>query len=419
MWVFYFFAALLIWQGLISLRGGARYLAYVRREMRRGRSDFTPYASVIVPCRGLDQDLRANLSALFQQDYSAYELVFVTGSADDLSLAVIEEVRAAHAARADANAIASRLHIAGSASACGQKVHNLRAAVQFANHASEVFVFVDTDARVRPDWLRSLVAPLADESVGAATGYRWFVPVKGGLASHLRSVWNASIASALGEHERRNFCWGGSSAIRRRTFDQLDMLAKWRGTLSDDFALTRALQRAQMPIHFVPNCLLASFEDCTLNELLEFTTRQMKITRIYAPHLWQIVLASNLLFIVIFYGGLAHILARAWRGQTFALPLALLVVIFILGACKALLRLRAVSLPLASSEKSASGISAWIAHLCLWPLTSALYFFNALAAAFSRRITWRGITYQLKSPSETVIIAGVPSAEETMKAHHV
>jgi hypothetical protein len=40
----------------------------------------------------------------------------------------------------------------------------------------------------------------------------------------------------------------------------------------------------------------------------------------------------------------------------------------------------------------------------MWPLASALYLYNAVAAAVSRRITWRGITYQLKSPDETVII---------------
>jgi ceramide glucosyltransferase len=49
-----------------------------------------------------------------------------------------------------------------------------------------------------------------------------------------------------------------------------------------------------------------------------------------------------------------------------------------------------------------------LAHLMLWPLASVLYLFNALAAAVSRRITWRGITYELKSPTETVILSREP-----------
>src|SRR5437764_4019887 len=93
MWVFSFFAALLVIQVIISLRGGAHYISYIRRETARDKQDFTHYASVIAPCRGLDQGLRENLAALFRQNYPAYEIVFVTDSEDDPALAVIEELR--------------------------------------------------------------------------------------------------------------------------------------------------------------------------------------------------------------------------------------------------------------------------------------------------------------------------------------
>src|SRR5947209_14044486 len=337
---FYFFAALLILQSLISLRGGWRWLAYFRCELQRTLPDYTPHASVIVPCRGLDQDLAKNLRALFAQDYPRYEIIFVTDSAHDRALPVIESLRAAHA-DATTGAVVTRVVIAGAASDCGQKVHNLRAGLSACDPASEVFVFVDTDARPRRGWLRALVAPLADEHIGAATGYRWFVPAHGGFSSHLRSVWNASIASALGHSETQNFCWGGSTAIRRTTFARADVLAHWRGALSDDFALTRALKTAQLPIRFVPYCLTASHEDCSFSELLEFTTPQLKITRVYSPHLWRIVLISNLLFVLVCYGGLALAFVRVWRGTSAALPLALVGSIFVLGAAKAYLRLRA------------------------------------------------------------------------------
>ncbi|MFL6207555.1 MAG: glycosyltransferase [Pyrinomonadaceae bacterium] len=398
MWLFYFFAGLLVLQGLISLRGGLRYLAYFQREMVRPLSDYTPFASVIVPCRGLDQGLRENLRALCVQVYPHYEIVFVLDSAHDPARIVIDEVRAG----ATGGMIPTRIVIAGQATDCGQKVHSLRAGIGACDPASEVFVFVDTDARPRCDWLRALVAPLTDEGLGAATGYRWFVPDAGGFSAHLRAVWNASIASALGPNEQQNFCWGGSTAIRRATFTRADVLADWRGALSDDFALTRALQRARLPIRFVPRCLTAAHEDCTFGELVEFTTRQLKITRVYAPHLWQIVLVSNLLFVLIFYGGLALVCARAWRGAQFIWPLALVAAIFTLGAAKALLRLCAIALPLATNGVRARGATL-LAHLCLWPLTSVLYAYNALAAGWSRRLTWRGITYELRSPTETVV----------------
>ena len=46
-----------------------------------------------------------------------------------------------------------------------------------------------------------------------------------------------------------------------------------------------------------------------------------------------------------------------------------------------------------------------LAHLLLWPVASLVYLYNAVVAAFSRRITWRGITYNLLSPTEAVIIS--------------
>jgi ceramide glucosyltransferase len=410
MWFFYFFAALVVWLGIVSLRGGWRYLAYVRRELAKGVPDFTPFVSVIAPCRGLDQGLRDNIAAVFGQQYPAYEIIFVSDSGDDPALAVIEEVRREMEQRS--NAI-SRTIVAGEATESGQKVHNLRAVVRQSDPASEVFAFIDTDARPGADWLASLVAPLADEEIGAATGYRWFIPISGGLASRLRAVWNASIASALGEREERNFCWGGSTAIRRATFERLNILEAWRGTLSDDFAMTRALQRAQLPIRFVPRCLTASHEDCSWRELLEFTTRQMKITRVYAPQLWKAVLAGSLLFVLVFFGGIMLTITRAALGLSFGVPLALILILHLLGAWKAHLRLRAVRLALAPHAAALSRDAP--AQLLLWPFASALYLYNALAAAFSRRIRWRGIVYELKSPTETVIIHGARS-KETMDA---
>ncbi len=403
-YVFYCFAALLIWQGIVSLLGGRRYLAFFRRALHRDVPDYAPRASVCVPCRGVDQGLRENLDALFAQHYPAYEIVFVTDCADDSSLAVIEAARQRWAHMQQPT---TRVVVAGAATVSGQKVHNLIHAVSACDPVSEVFVFVDTDARPRPDWLRALVAPLIDESIGATTGYRWFVPTRGGLAAHLRSVWNASIASALGDNERRNFCWGGSTATRRMTFAKLDMLQRWRGTLSDDFALTRALHEAQLNIRFVPACLTATHEDCTFRELLEFTTRQLKITRVYAPTLWLIVLVSNLLFVATFYSGLAFVASRWAHGASAVAPLSLLIAIYGLGAAKAALRLRAVSLVFDAKHQQLTS-AAWLAHLTLWPLTAALYAANALAAASSRRITWRGIHYELRSPTETVIIRHAP-----------
>ena len=268
-------------------------------------------------------------------------------------------------------------------------------AVNEVDPQTKVLVFVDTDARPAQDWLRKLVAPLADETLGASTGYRWFVPERGGLASRLRSVWNASVASALGSDTTKNFCWGGSTAIRRTTFNDLNVAERWRGTVSDDFTITSVLKEAKLPIHFTPNCLVASVGDCDFRELLEFTTRQIKITRVYASHLWLPLLLGSALFAIAFFGGLVLIGVHSRSSAAYVFPVA----IFTLGATKSFIRFRAVSDVLKTSRGDL------VAHIFLWPIASLLYLYNAIAAGFSRRITWRGITSQLKSPTEAVIIS--------------
>lgn len=397
--LFYFFAAISIWLGLLSLRGGVRFVRYLQTELTKEYPPFTPLVSVFVPLRGVDEGLSENIAAIFAQDYPNFEVIFISDAADDLALIVVEEARQSFSGSSGPT---MRTVIAGPAADCGQKVHNLSIATSNADRESEVFAFVDSDARPSVSWLRSLVAPLQDETIGATTGYRWFITKQARFASHLRSVWNAAIASALGANGKKNFCWGGSTAIKRSTFESCKVKEYWRGTVSDDFALTRALHEASLSIKFVPQCLTPSFEECSFGELIEFTTRQLKITRAYAPHLWKPVFMGSAIFVLVFFGGIAFVAGRAMLGLSFATPLVLLLIIFTMGAMKSHLRFRAVSMII--TNRGAHSLLATAAHMTLWPFASALYLYNAIAAACSRRIRWRGITYELKSPTETVII---------------
>jgi cellulose synthase/poly-beta-1,6-N-acetylglucosamine synthase-like glycosyltransferase len=310
--VFCFFAAVLVFLSYKSFRGGVDYLNFFRRELAKPASDFTPFVSVIAPCRGLDEELEKNLAALLRQNFPRYEVIFAVDAEDDAAVSIIKNLMSRQNVEAQRNfkenpaprrLCATKLVVAGKADGESQKVHNLREAVRHAREESEVFAFVDSDARPGADWLRNLIAPLRDENAGAATSYRWFVPQKFGLASEMRAVWNASIASALGANTKSNFCWGGSMAMRRDAFEKLNVRERWRGTLSDDFTVTRVMNEAGLPIHFVPRALAASVENCTFRECLEFTTRQMKITRVYAPHLWKWSFAGAALFNLVWLWG--------------------------------------------------------------------------------------------------------------------
>jgi ceramide glucosyltransferase len=384
-YVYYFLAALACWFGLQSLLNGFRFAAFVRRQTSGALPDFQPFVSVIAPTRGIEPGFAENVRPLMVQDYPAYEVLFVFDDPADAALEIVKQ-------------FSGRIVISGPANGTGQKVHNLIAAVNEIDERCDVIVFVDTDARPERDWLRKLVAPLSDQNLGASSGYRWFIPERGGLASRLRGVWNASIASALGEDTKKNFCWGGSTAIRRETFERLSVAKRWAGTVSDDFTITKVLKEAQLPIHFTPNCLVPSVGDCDFRELLEFTTRQIKITRVYASHLWLPLMLGAGLFTIVFFGGIVLFVVSGS-----VLVLGILAILFLLGAAKGLIRWRAVCVPLAEHRSKLN--QDFLAHLFLWPFASLLYFYNTIIAGFSRRIRWRGITYELKSPTEAVIIS--------------
>ncbi len=395
--VFYFFAAVSVFLGWKSLRGGIEYLKFFKRETEKPPSNFTPFASVVAPCRGLDAGLEENLSALFRQNFPRCEIIFVVGDETDEAVPIIKTV-----SREGAKSAKSKLVVAGRAQNESQKIHNLRQAVLQISGESEVLVFVDSDARPNADWLRNLIAPLENEAVGAATGYRWFVSKRGNFSSQLRSVWNASIASSLGANEKNNFCWGGSTAIRRATFERLNISEKWRGALADDYATMRVLRENDLPIRFVPQCLTATVEDCGFGEMFEFTTRQMKITRVYAPHLWLASFVGSTLFTLTFWSGVAVLFFVS--GWQFFLALFFLLTIFALGAAKAIVRLNAVKLVLTDYSEQLNRSFVW--QTTLWTITPILFFCNDFAALLSNEITWRGIRYELKSPRETVIISG-------------
>ena len=374
------------------MRGGFEYLDYFKRELARQKSEFTPFVSIIAPCRGVEYGLEANLEKLFIQNFPAYEVIFVVDDETDEAVKIIKQI----SRRKD---VESKIVIAGKAENEGQKVHNLREAVLNVSEESEVFVFVDSDARPNENWLRNLIAPLCDEKIGCSTGYRWFISNKRNFASEMLSVWNASIASALGANMKSNFCWGGSMAMRRETFEKVKMRERWQGTLSDDFSVTRTMNEFGLPIYFVPQALTASIENCSLKKLFEFTTRQMKITRVYAPHLWIASLIGSFLFnFVMIWAGLV-IAFSSIKSFSFWFAVFTFLTVSIFSIGKSYLRLKAVRLVLKEHETDLNK-QFWTQN-SLWIFSPAVFLYNAVCALFSRNIVWRGISYKLVSPFQT------------------
>lgn len=407
--IYYIFASALIFLSYKSLRGGFYYLNYFKKELAEKKPEFTPFVSVIAPCRGLDSDLEKNLHALVNQYYSSnYEVLFVVDSETDEAVPVIEKIISDRNYQSKNYPMAlsipkyscyPKLIVAGKAENEGQKVHNLREAVLHVSDESKIFVFVDSDARPNENWLTNLVAPLQDEKIGCSTGYRWFISNRRNFSSELLSAWNASIASALGANMKSNFCWGGSMAMRRETFEKIKMRDRWQGTLSDDFAVTRAMKENDLPIYFVPQALTASFENYSFGKLLEFTTRQMKITRVYATNLWIASLIGSFIFNFVMIWSLVLIAFFEIKTLSFWFALFTFISVSIFSVGKSHLRLKAVKSVLKDYEIELN--KQILSQNTLWLFSSAIFLYNSVCALLSRKIVWRGIRYKLESPNRT------------------
>jgi ceramide glucosyltransferase len=399
--VLYFFYLLVVVQialGLYSLWDGYEWFRAVRGRLSSHAGFYAPTAAVICPCKGSEPGLEDNLMALTRFDYANYEIYFSLATSLDPALKIVERVKAASAPRV-------HIVIAGPAEDCGEKVHNLRRAVESLTENFEVIVFTDSDVRVPKGWLGKLIAPLQDPRIGATTAYRWIIPSRaigsGGFASAMASAWNASVATMLGR-PRENFCWGGGTAIRRSVFNDARVLEAWDGAISDDFALTHALEAAGKPIVFCPECLAATLHPWTGTSLLEFTNRQILITRVYAPKRWGMGMAAHLGYVLtLIFAGFVILTQMAGGDPWMNLALIAFVIPF-LAVIKGVLRTIAVT-EMLPEWKAQLGQWSWV-WTALAPVVPFLFAWNFISSLISRRTRWRNVRYELVSPSVTRVL---------------
>ena len=402
--LFWFLAAFLLLQGILGVVEGKRYLGYTRRYLETSQACWTPPASVILPCKGLDEGLGLNVQAILSQDYPEYEVIIVTARSDDEAIPILKEQIGQSLERR------IKIVIAGTAEGRGEKVNNLIEAVSHAAPESEVLVFTDSDCRPHPTWLRELIAPLSAPSIGVSTGYRWYFPAKGNFGGVLRSAWNASIATMLGNHDR-NFCWGGSMAIRKEAFKRAGVLDWWKHSISDDYSMANAVRAAGLGIHYEPRCLIGSHGSISLYEFLHWATRQIVLTRVYSPRLWNLAFLVQIPFVACWWWivgdsaiGIKRAVEAGLPSYYFSLGASLLLVLLVyaLSVVRGFYRLKAILLIRADS-RSAILKFAW-AYVALAPLISTVTAYTLFASLLTRCLEWRGVKYELISPQQVRVI---------------
>ncbi len=396
-----------------------RMYRYVACELNKTVIPYFPKAAVILPCKGLDPDFKGNLNKLLAQNYgstesqsaagqkSNFEIIFAVADIDDPAYPILCQVIKENP---DINC---KLVVASIDNRRAQKITNQLCALQQISSQTEVLVFVDSDVIARDDFLAQLVAPLQDQHVGITTGYRFYLTSQFNIPGLLRSLWNRLSAWEL-SNKKFAFAWGGAMAIRRETFERAEVAKVWDKAADDDLSMTNAVKGLGLSVHFVPRCLVVSEGNASWSEILEWTNRQLILTKVYYRDLWLIAIARAALM-------------AGWLVLTLTLIFQIIILglhkqIPVLIACSALLIVELVFLfqghalwrQLLSQQGDHNAIEQikfqrayenllWqsamvlpIAHIVLPPIT--------LYSLLTNRIRWRGVNYELRSAQETIVV---------------
>lgn len=348
--------------------------------------DFTPPVSVLKPFRGLDPDAYENLASFCRLDYPDYEIVLCIDPDDETMRKIIARLTT------DFPGCRIRVLYGSGRIATNDKVAKLARLVREAAH--ETLAISDSDVRVRPDYLRQLVAPLRDPRVGAVTCL--YVPIDiGKFVDHLQSVGMASdfFAGVLidWQLEGLKFTLGTTIATRRGNLAKFGGYPELENRPADDLLVGRLIAESGHEVVLSRYTIETVCDYASLSDLLHKRTRWIVVMRHMRPwgHL-GLLLTYGLpwsLFAVALHPTAA--IAGGYIGTYLALRFLMTWVIGIHGLRQRIL---------------------W-KQLPLIPLWDAIAF-GIWVASFGRNtIRWRGADYYIRDGQLVPVIASARAGD--------
>jgi ceramide glucosyltransferase len=261
----------------IVLYSAWKYFRHARVVVN-GNSGFTPPVSNLKPIRGLDPGAYENFASFCRQDYPDYELVFCVGDREDPVLPVIEKLIR------DFPDCRIRVLFGSGRVATNDKVAKLARMVSEAQN--DVVVVSDSDVRVAPDYLRRVVAPLADPKVGAVTCF--YIPAEGHtFADDLQSMGMFSdfypgilVAWQL---DGVKFALGPTIATTRARLQEFGGYESLENRPADDLLVGRLIAEQGHRVELLPYSVLAVADYESMNDLLHKRMRWIVVMRHMRP----------------------------------------------------------------------------------------------------------------------------------------
>ncbi len=262
-------AAVMIW---VLYYQGRRYIRRGEAVSFRSGAGPWPPAAVIVPVAGVYPELEENLRSRLTQNYPQYQVVFAVRSADDPATGIIKLLLPEFPR--------ARLVICGPATGCSQKNHNLLGGLEAVDPDVQILVFSDAN-QMTPASLAASAGAASDQGDAAVSGsYHHVIPQDNRLATLGRSlaVFMIYLGKGISSWDQP---WGGSTAILRETFEELEVSRLWSHTVVDDVSLAKRLQQAKVPMRAAAGAVLATPARETMASWQEWFIRQLIYLKFY------------------------------------------------------------------------------------------------------------------------------------------
>lgn len=385
----------------------AGFVARLRRWQRPLLDDdHCPKALVILCLRGGDPFLSKCIAELLRQDYPDYQICFVVDRIDDPAMAILQ------ASIVDVSADRFRVELLEQPlRSCSLKCSSLVQSLRSMPASTKFIAQIDADTIPHQSWLRELATGLAPESVGAATGNRWYMPEHRSSGALVRHIWNAAAVVQMYWY---SIAWGGTLAIKVDSIQRAGLVERWQNAFCEDTMLKHQLGVIGQRVAFVPSLIMINREDCSLSGFNHWVKRQLMTARLYHPS-WLAVMghgvSSALLLLWGWGSSLALLLVGDW---TWACCVAAAMIAFQFCLMSMLPWMeRSVAAIVASRGQSTDWNKdfGWLEYFgAVWK-TQAVYTWALIASQFLRRVEWRGIQYNINGPWQVEMTGYTPYNE--------
>lgn len=369
----------------LSALGLASFLRDRRKKLNQSPlpESQLPSVSILKPLKGVDPEIWESFCSHCEQEYPQFQLIFGVSDPGDPAIEVVRKLQAKYPN------LPIELVVCNRVLGTNIKVSNLVQMLPAARH--ELLLVNDSDIRVPADYLRRVITPLCDNSVGLVTclyrGVAGPTVASPTLGSRLEALGISTdfvpgVLSARFMEKGLHFGLGSTLAFRRRDLEAIGGFETLLDYLADDYELGRRIAATGKKVELSAATVTTFLPAYTLRQFFRHQLRWSRTIR--DARRWGSV---GLLFTFGLPWALVTLLAAQgawWAWGLFALTFAVRLAVGFVAA-EAVLHDREV-----------------LRNILLLPLRDLIAPLVWAAGFMGNRVHWRGEVFDLKDGRLTI-----------------